>query len=190
MTPHDRLASLSVLACRAQAEIGTSVVHASRVVADALREGGAVYVCGNGGSMAQALHFAAELTGRYRLERGPLACVALGADPAHATCVANDYDAELVFARQLEALADAGDVLLCLTTSGRSPNVRAAADVAKRLGLPVVAVTGNGYESHWWRACSAHVSIPTADTALVQELTLSVLHSICEHVDEVFGGES
>lgn len=187
MTPVQRFSALADAARQCSGhKLSHRVAEAGALLIQTLATGGCVFVCGNGGSMGQAQHFAGELTGRYRLERNPLAAVALGADQVHLTCTANDYGYEHVFARQLEALATGGDVLVCLTTSGSSPNVRRASEAARDMGLPVIAVTGNGGGSNWWRPVAAHIQLPTPDTALVQELTLSVIHSLCERVDAAF----
>jgi D-sedoheptulose 7-phosphate isomerase len=118
-----------------------AVAEAADLTADALASGGRVIACGNGGSMSDAAHFAEELTGRFREDRAPLAAMAV-TDPGHLTCVANDYGFEHVFSRYVTAHGRAGDVLVALSTSGRSPNVLAAARAAIAADMRVVALTG------------------------------------------------
>lgn len=112
------------------------------LLVDALRSGHKILSCGNGGSMCDAMHFAEELSGRYRDDRKPFAALSLS-DPSAMTCIGNDYGFEHVFARQTQALGQAGDVLLAISTSGNSANVLAAATQAKALGMGVLALTGN-----------------------------------------------
>ena len=106
-----------------------------------LKGGGKIMTCGNGGSMSDAMHFAEELTGRFRENRKPMAAMAIS-DPGHLSCVANDYGYEEVFARAVEALGKPGDVLLAISTSGQSPNICKAAEQARSMGMKVVALTG------------------------------------------------
>ena len=122
------------------------------------RSGARAFMCGNGGSAADAQHFAAELTGHFILDRPPLGAEALHTNTSHMTGVANDYDYETVFARALEASARPGDTLFAISTSGNSPNVIQAARTAKELGVTVVAMTGSHAEtSSWWTdICSVH----------------------------------
>jgi D-sedoheptulose 7-phosphate isomerase len=118
-----------------------AIARAGQMLADTFAAGGRAYSCGNGGSMCDAMHFAEELTGRFRDDRPGYAAMAI-ADPSHLSCVGNDYGYEQVFARFIEAHGRAGDVLLAISTSGTSRNVVAAAQAAKRLGVRVIALTG------------------------------------------------
>lgn len=118
-----------------------AIEAASEVMLASLRAGGKLLSCGNGGSMCDAMHFAEELTGRYRHDRPGLAAIALS-DASYLTCVGNDYGYEQVFARGVQALGRPGDVLLAISTSGNSPNVLRAAEAARAAGMPVVALTG------------------------------------------------
>jgi D-sedoheptulose 7-phosphate isomerase len=127
--------------CGDEAAVGR-VEAAVGVLSEALASGGTVFACGNGGSLSAAMHFAEELSGRFRNDRPALRGMAI-ADPAHLTCVANDYGFEVVFSRFLEAHGRAGDVLVALSTSGRSANVLLAAKEAQRARMNVVALTGN-----------------------------------------------
>ena len=180
-----RLRGLSELA-RVMGEEVSALSAAERVIVASVKAGGTVYICGNGGSMSQAQHFAAELTGRYKRERRPIAAVALGSNPAHMTAVANDYGYEHVFARELAAFvldAPPRGVLICLSTSGTSANVVVAEGMAHVMGIPVVFITGANAPEALESSCYV-VRIPSTDTAIIQEATLSVLHSICEAIDE------
>ena len=155
------------------------------VLIDAIEAGGRVYVCGNGGSAADAQHIAGELVGRFRRERRGLPCVALTTDTSILTALGNDYDFQRVFARQVEALLRSGDVLWALSTSGNSPNVLAAARTARQLGGRVVAMTGSGGGE---LAALADVCFraPADETFLVQQLHQLAYHIICELVEEQF----
>jgi len=157
----------------------------ARLLIESFRSGRRVYVCGNGGSAADAQHIAGELAGRFRRERRALACVALTTDTSVLTAVGNDYDFEQVFSRQVEALGGEGDVLWALSTSGNSPNVLAAAEAARQRGMHVVAMTGSGGGK---LAGMAEVCFraPAERTDLIQQLHQLAYHVVCELVDEHF----
>lgn len=174
---------------RAGALIADDIVNAVSRMQAALKSGRKLLVCGNGGSAAESQHFAAELTGRFRRERRPLAAVALTVDTSALTAIANDYGFDQVFARQVEAIGVAGDVLLAISTSGRSPNVVLAARAARRAGLVVVALTGAvsgplGGES------DVVLAVPEENTAHVQEVQLSILHLLCEEIERALADEA
>jgi phosphoheptose isomerase len=158
------------------------IAEAGRVVADALERGNKVLVVGNGGSAADAQHIAAELVGRFVVERAPLPAIALTVDSSALTAIANDYGFDQVFARQVKGLGREGDVLVAITTSGRSPNVLAAVTAARDGGLAVVGLTG-GKGAEFAKLCDACVVIPSTVTARIQELHITVGHLICELVD-------
>lgn len=161
--------------------LGTAKAVGDHLVAG-YRAGARVFMCGNGGSAADAQHFAAELTGHFIFDRPPLGAEALHANTSHLTAVANDYDYETVFARALEASARPGDTLIAISTSGNSPNVIRAATTAKELGVTVVAMTG---ESGGALAELADylINVPSADTGRIQESHIVFIHSISEHVE-------
>lgn len=119
------------------------ISKATQLMVDSYKAGGRVFSCGNGGSMCDAMHFAEELTGRFRKERKPLAAMAIN-DPSHLTCVSNDYGYDYVFSRYVEAWGNKGDVLLAISTSGNSPNVLLAVEAAKARGMKVVGLLGKG----------------------------------------------
>jgi D-sedoheptulose 7-phosphate isomerase len=160
----------------------TTVAAIAERVGSALSRGGTLFLCGNGGSAAQCQHVAAEFTGRFQLERRGLRAVSLTTDTSALTAIANDYGFETVFARQLEALARPGDVLIGLSTSGASKNVVAAFEKARELDVVRVALTGpNGGAV----AALADVALaaPGDTTAHVQECHLAALHVVCETVE-------
>jgi D-sedoheptulose 7-phosphate isomerase len=160
-----------------------ATVRAAGVIRGALEAGGTVLAFGNGGSATDAEHLAAELVGRFRADRPGLAAVALTADSAVVTSVANDYGFDHVFRRQVEALGRPGDVAVAITTSGASPNVNLAVAAARARGLVTIGLTGrDGGETGG--LVDVHVNVPSADTARVQEAHRAVLHVICELVEK------
>lgn len=148
-----------------------------------LRQGGTLYLCGNGGSAADAQHIAGEFVGRFRVERKALPAVALSTDTSVLTCIANDYDYERVFARQVEALVRPGDILWTFSTSGASPNVLKAAEAAKRQGARVLAFTGRAHSP--LEALADLCLCAEADlTARSQEIHQLAYHIICDLVEQ------
>jgi D-sedoheptulose 7-phosphate isomerase len=158
------------------------VSRAGALLADAFRRGGKVYSCGNGGSMCDAMHFAEELTGRYRDDRPGYPAVAI-ADASHLSCVGNDYGYEQVFARYVAAHSRRGDVLLAITTSGTSRNVLAAARQARELGVNVIALTGRAGAPITELADIAIVTPGGRYADRVQELHIKVIHILIELVE-------
>ncbi|MDQ1726706.1 MAG: D-sedoheptulose 7-phosphate isomerase [Frankiaceae bacterium] len=155
-----------------------------RELARVVMGGGRLLVCGNGGSAAQAQHLAAELVGRYRSDRPAYSAIALCAETSSMTAIGNDYGFELVFSRQVEAHGRRGDILLALSTSGRSPNVVAAAEAARRLGLTTWAFTGAG-PNPLADACDDAVCVDAPLTCTVQEVHQVALHLLCDAMDDV-----
>ena len=169
------------------------LVRAGSLMAEALRAGGKVLACGNGGSAADAQHFAAELVNRFEMERPPLAGIALTTDSSTLTSIANDYAWVQVFSKQVRALGRRGDVLLAISTSGNSANVLEVIGAAHELGLRVVALTGNGggKMAGMLRADDVHVCVPHKITARIQEVHLLALHCMCDGIDfQLFGAKS
>jgi phosphoheptose isomerase len=162
-----------------------AIARAAALMRDAVLAGRKVLVCGNGGSAADAQHIAAELVGRFVLERRPLAAIALTTDTSALTAIANDYGYEHVFSRQVEALGAPGDVLVAITTSGTSRNVVLAAEVARRLGMKVIGLTG-AKGAAFVASCDAGVAVPSTVTARIQECHITVGHLLCEVLDEAF----
>jgi len=155
---------------------------AAAAMTAALRSGGRVLACGNGGSAADAQHFAAELVGRFERERAALAAIALTTDTSILTALANDYAFTRIFARQVEALGRAGDVVLGISTSGASGNVLAAFEAAKAGGMTTVALTGRDGGAVG-AAADIHVNVPAASTARVQEVHRTLLHAVCALIE-------
>ena len=155
---------------------------AAEAMVTALRGGGRILACGNGGSAADAQHFAAELVGRFERERAAMAAIALTTDTSILTAIANDYDYSRVFARQVEALGRPGDVLLGISTSGGSASVVAAFEAAKAAGVTTVALTGRD-GGRVGAAADIHVNVPAASTARVQEVHRTLLHAVCALIE-------
>jgi D-sedoheptulose 7-phosphate isomerase len=171
--------------------LGAPIAQAGLMLAQALKAGGKALACGNGGSAADAQHFAAELVNRFEAERPPLAAVALTTDSSNLTSIANDYAWEQVFAKQLRALGRRGDVLLAISTSGNSKNVLEALHAAHELGVRVIALTGNGggKMALMLKADDVHICVPHKQTARIQEVHLLALHCVCDAIDfQLFGG--
>jgi D-sedoheptulose 7-phosphate isomerase len=159
-----------------------ALLQAIDAIARAFRSGHRVLVFGNGGSAADAQHVAAEFVGRFQRERRALAAVALTTDPSILTAIGNDYAYDRVFARQIEALGESGDIAFGITTSGSSANVIEAFRIAKARGLTTVALTGrDGGEAG--RMADIHVNVPDDSTARAQEVHRTLLHAICEIVE-------
>jgi D-sedoheptulose 7-phosphate isomerase len=159
-----------------------AIAEAGRVLGESLAKGGRVYSCGNGGSMCDAMHFAEELSGRFRLDRKPLAATAIS-DPSHMTCVANDFGYEAVFSRYIEAHGRQGDCLLAISTSGKSPNVLAAARAAAAQGVKVLAMTGHP-GSPLSALADIEICTPVGRFAdRIQELHIKVVHILIELVE-------
>ncbi len=158
------------------------IERAGALLADTFKAGGKVYSCGNGGSMCDAMHFAEELTGRYRDDRPGYAATAI-ADASHLSCVGNDYGYEQVFARYVQAHGRAGDVLLAITTSGTSKNVVAAAKKAREIGVKVIALTGKPSTPITELADIAIVTPGGTYADRVQELHIKVIHILIELVE-------
>lgn len=158
------------------------LVRAAALMGHALANGGRILSFGNGGSATDAQHLAGELVGRYLKERAPAAAIALTADTAVVTAVANDYGYAHVFVRQVEALGRPGDVAVGITTSGASANVTAALVKARSLGLATIALTGrDGGETG--RAVDVHLNVPSGSTPRVQEVHRTMLHVLCELIE-------
>ena len=153
--------------------------------------GGKVMACGNGGSAADAQHFAAEFVGRFERERPELGAIALSTDSSIMTAIANDYHFDQIFSKQVRALGQPSDVLLAISTSGNSRNVLAAIEAAHERDLIVVALTGKGGGkiAQVLRETDVHVCVPHDRTARIQEVHLLVLHCLCDGVDSQLLGE-
>ena len=177
----------------ASAALSAPIARAGALLAQSLKAGGKVLACGNGGSAADAQHFAAELINRFEMERPPLAGIALTTDTSTLTSIANDYAYVQVFSKQVRAIGRRGDVLIGISTSGNSANVIDAIGAAHELGIAVIALTGNGggKMAAALRADDVHLCVPHKKTARIQEVHLLVLHCLCDLIDfELFGGKA
>jgi len=180
---------LDSIAVKQEAEKILPAAVAEGVIAmtDCLQSGGKVMACGNGGSAADAQHFAAELIGRFERERQELAAIALTTDSSILTAVGNDYSYDEVFSKQVRGLGKPGDILLGISTSGNSKNVVKAIEAAKKLGMKIIALTGNGGGKIATLLDSGdiHLCAPSTRTARIQETHLVLLHSLCDGVDHL-----
>lgn len=159
---------------------------AGRLICEALGAGKKILLCGNGGSAADAQHIAAELVGRYEQQRRAFPAISLTTDTSALTALSNDYGYEDVFARQVEALAVAGDVLIAISTSGKSPNIVNAAKKARTMGCKTIALTGCSGEP-LSSQCDLAVVVPSDRTSRVQEAHITIGHLWCEMVDTMLG---
>lgn len=165
--------------------LAAPIAGAVEVMVGSLVGNGKILACGNGGSAADAQHFAAELVGRFEMERQGLAAIALTTDTSIMTAVANDYGFKAIFERQVRALGQPGDVLLAISTSGNSPNVIEAIQAAQDNDLRVVALTGKGggQIGEMLRDADIHICVPSDRTARIQEVHLLTLHCLCDGID-------
>ena len=176
------LLGVSTVAERLRGESALVISHAAELVHRAIKSGNKILACGNGGSAAEAQHFVAELVGRFLTEREPLAGIALTVDTSVLTAIGNDYGYDEVFARQVKGIGNPGDVLLAISTSGRSPNVLTALAAARERGLVTIALVGAESNTEL-DECDLVITIPDPSTPRIQEMHLVVLHLICELVD-------
>jgi D-sedoheptulose 7-phosphate isomerase len=167
---------------QARFHLAEPIDQAATMLTQAIREGGRVLVFGNGGSAADAQHFAAELVGRFRRERPAFAAEALTTDTSAITAIANDYGFDAIFARQLEGKARPGDVAVGITTSGNSPNVVAALEKARTMGVATIAMTGAG-GGKCKALADVLLDVPTDCTPHIQETHVVIYHGLCELVE-------
>lgn len=184
---HAVLSRISKELAESEASRGTSffagLSEAADLVVETLTSGGKVLAAGNGGSAAEAHHFVGEMVGRFRRDKTPLPAIALSADPATFTALSNDYGYETVFARQIDALAKPGDVVLLLSTSGRSPNLLEAAHAARGRGARTIALVGAS-EAPLSQLCDVVVPVPSEDAQTIQEMHLVAVHALAWAVEE------
>ena len=168
-------------------ELPVTVAIAVLAMVECLNAGGKIMACGNGGSAADAQHFAAELMGRFERERRELAAIALTTDTSILTAVGNDYSYDQVFSKQVRGLGKSGDILLAITTSGNSKNVIKAVEAAQAMGIKVVALSGNGggQLNNVLGANDLLLAAPSSRTARIQETHLVLLHALCDGIDHV-----
>lgn len=161
----------------------------SDMMIETIQSGGNIFSCGNGGSHCDAMHFAEELTGRFRGDRRAIGALALG-DPSHVTCVSNDFGFDHIFARQIEGIGRSGDLLIGLSTSGNSPNVLKAFEAAKAKGLKTVALTGKG-GGKLKELADLSIIVPKATTSdRIQEIHIKLIHTVIESAERVLFPET
>ena len=163
------------------------IAHCAELWTNTFRNGGKILFCGNGGSAADAQHLAAELSGRFYLNRAPLYAEALHVNTSYLTAVANDFGYEHVYARMVEAAGRPGDLLVAMSTSGNSPNILAAVQQARTIGMTVVGFTGQS-GGQMADLCDLLLNVPSADTPRIQEAHMLIGHTLCEQVERnLFG---
>tara|TARA_B100000787_G_C16110669_1_gene257919 strand:- start:204 stop:809 length:606 start_codon:yes stop_codon:yes gene_type:complete len=166
--------------------IGDDIEEAADLIAKSLESEGTIFWCGNGGSAADSQHIAAEFVGRFKKDRKPLRSIALTTDSSILTCVANDYSFEEVFSRQINALGRSGDVLVAITTSGKSENIKQALVQARTMGIKTIGLLGkNGGECKDYTDVS--MIVPSDTTARIQEIHILIEHLLCEIVEQKLG---
>lgn len=183
MTLANELAKQAVASFSRLEETAPMIDAAATAITDCLKSGGKIFFCGNGGSAADSVHLAAEFLGRFKLERNPLPAVALVSNISAITAIANDYDYKDIFARQFRGLGKKGDVLVGISTSGKSPNVIEAFRAANELGATTVALTG-GDKSPLSELADIPILAPAFDTPRIQEMHIAIGHIVCEIVEK------
>lgn len=169
-------------------ELGPKMIQVTDLLVDAFRNGKKLLVMGNGGSAADAQHLAGEIVGRFRLERRGLPAIALSTDSSILTAVGNDYGFEAIFSRQVEALAQEGDVVIGISTSGSSPNVLSAVRLAREMGCRTVGLLGRDGGSIR-EMVEIDLTVPGQDTPRIQEGHITIIHILCELVEQELFGE-
>ncbi len=177
----------SIAVKQAMTDLAPVIASAGTAMAQTLRSGGKLLACGNGGSASDAQHFSGELLGRFEREREGLPAIALSTDTSAMTAIANDYDFEQMFSKQVSALGRNGDLLLAITTSGNSANVLAAVAAAHDRGMRIVALTGRdgGKLGRSLRDDDCEIRVPAQRTARIQEAHILVIHCLCDIIDSL-----
>jgi D-sedoheptulose 7-phosphate isomerase len=181
------------LKIQAAAELASPIAEAVELMFAALSNGNRILVCGNGGSAADAQHFAAQLVGRFERERLPLPVIALSTDSSIMTAIGNDYSFAEIFSKQVQAYGQAGDLLLAISTSGNSANVVAAIEAAQERDMRIVALTGKGggVTAGVLTDADVHICVPHDRTARIQEVHGLIVHCLCDGIDvALFGGDA
>ena len=171
---------------QAQTVLVSAIADAAQLMIEALKAGHKIMSCGNGGSAADAQHFSSELLNRFEMERPALPAIALTTDTSTLTSIANDYAYKRIFAKQIEALGQAGDVLLAISTSGNSENVGAAINAARDKGMSIIAMTGRdgGTIAKQLSDKDVEIRVPSDVTARIQEVHLLTIHCMCDQIDK------
>jgi D-sedoheptulose 7-phosphate isomerase len=179
---------LNILLSNLISNHGEEFSAAASIFSNALIQGNTIFWCGNGGSAAESSHLAVELIGRFKNDRRPLPSLSLNSDTSAITCIANDFGYDEIFARQLEGLAKKGDVLVVLSTSGKSENILQGIRVAKRLGVTTIALLGKG-GGDAVKLADISITIDSNETARIQEIHLLIGHTFCEVAEREMGFE-
>ena len=171
-------------------ELAPQITAAVHAISQCLLADGKILACGNGGSAADAQHFASELVNRFEMERPGLAAIALTTDSSAITSIANDYDFVMIFSRQVAALGHTEDVLLAISTSGNSRNVLEGVSAAHGRGMRVIGLTGNGggVLGELLLESDVHICVPSENTARIQEVHLLIIHCLCDGIDKIILG--
>ena len=160
-----------------------SIAEAGKIMVESLRAGGKIISCGNGGSMCDAMHFAEELTGRFREDRDPIAAISIS-DASHLTCTANDYGFERIFSRYIRAIGNRGDILMAISTSGNSANIIEAAHEARNRGMVVISLTGRD-GGRLAGLSDVEIRAPLSEYSdRVQELHIKIIHSLILYIEK------
>lgn len=188
---HQQFEDSAQVKLQSKSALTQPITATAQAMADCLTAEGKILCCGNGGSAADCQHFAAELINRFEIERPALAAIALTTDSSVLTSIANDYDYNQIFSKQVLGLGRTGDVLLAISTSGNSANVVAAIEAAHERKMRVVALTGRdgGKIGAMLNEGDIHICVPTKSTARIQEVHLLALHCICDGIDMLMFGE-
>ena len=160
------------------------IAKAAMHMVSGIKNGGKIISCGNGGSMCDAMHFAEELTGRYRDDRPSIAAISIS-DPSHITCVGNDYGFDKIFVRQIEALAYPGDVAIGISTGGTSENILKALDLSNQTNCKTIGFSGRG-GGKFNTICDVNLVVPADDTPRIQEMHIFIGHTICHLIEQAF----
>jgi D-sedoheptulose 7-phosphate isomerase len=169
--------------------LSDDIASSAMLCINCLNTGGKILICGNGGSAADAQHFAAELVGRYKTNRKGIAAIALTTDTSALTSIGNDFGFDYVFERQVEALAKKGDVVIGISTSGRSKNISSALKLASKSSCKTIGLSGkDGGEMN--KICNINLTAPSMETPRVQEIHIAIIHIICHLIDQEFSSNS
>jgi phosphoheptose isomerase len=170
----------------AQEVLAVSIEQAGALLVNCLKNKGKIFSCGNGGSSCDAVHFAAELVNRFERDRPPLAAICLNTDTASITSISNDFNYDLIFSKQLSALAQESDILLAISTSGNSKNILEAIAIAKLKKMPIIALTGSsgGKLRALLGSNDIELCVPSIHTPRIQEVHILIIHCLCDYIDE------